>query len=379
MRVRSLLPVLALTLSACGLVAGFGARAEDMALSVRGAPSPLPHAALGTRTPAEARAAGVAWLKQHQAADGGWGAGNWGQQLSDAPTDVATTAYVAMALLRDAGGGAAHGTEIRRAVTYVAGAVTAQPDGARVATAAGTQPQYKLGELIDTHLAAMLLGQVRDRYQGELGTQVRVAYDLAVTKVQRAQNADVSFDANGWAPVLSSSIAAQSLYQAKLAGAEVDDEVLARADAYQAAVAGGGSGAFDTSAGAGVPLYAVASTTAANEQVARRERARGQEGDAAAIATAEASAASGYARISEDAGLVLGFGSIGGEEMLSYQMISDTLASRGGADWTRWRDQMGQYLASIQNADGSWVGHHCITSPIFVTAGAVMTLAAGPA
>jgi hypothetical protein len=72
-----------------------------------------------------------------------------------------------------------------------------------------------------------------------------------------------------------------------------------------------------------------------------------------------------------------GYGSIGGEEMLSYMMISDTLAAMGGDEWTAWEGKVGGFLVGTQNADGSWAGHHCITSPVFVTAGAVMTLAAG--
>ena len=72
-----------------------------------------------------------------------------------------------------------------------------------------------------------------------------------------------------------------------------------------------------------------------------------------------------------------GFGSVGGEEMLSYMMISDSMAEEGGDDWDAWRDRIGAHLTAIQNGDGSWSGHHCITSTTFVTAAAVMTLASG--
>jgi len=75
--------------------------------------------------------------------------------------------------------------------------------------------------------------------------------------------------------------------------------------------------------------------------------------------------------------LIRGFGSVGGEEMLSYMMISDTLAEDGGDDWNAWQERIGRHLSASQNADGSWSGHHCITSTPFVTAAAVMTLGAG--
>ena len=75
--------------------------------------------------------------------------------------------------------------------------------------------------------------------------------------------------------------------------------------------------------------------------------------------------------------LMAGFGSVGGEEMLGYMMIGDSLAEEGGERWTTWEQKVGGYLVGIQNADGSWVGHHCITSRTFTTAAAVMALGSG--
>jgi hypothetical protein len=37
---------------------------------------------------------------------------------------------------------------------------------------------------------------------------------------------------------------------------------------------------------------------------------------------------------------------------------------------------MSNRLERVQNADGSWSGHHCITSPVFSTAAVLMTLTA---
>jgi hypothetical protein len=37
---------------------------------------------------------------------------------------------------------------------------------------------------------------------------------------------------------------------------------------------------------------------------------------------------------------------------------------------------MGERLQKIQNTDGSWSGHHCITSPVFCTSAVLLTLAA---
>jgi len=37
---------------------------------------------------------------------------------------------------------------------------------------------------------------------------------------------------------------------------------------------------------------------------------------------------------------------------------------------------MNERLAKVQNQDGSWSGHHCITSPSFCTASAISCLTA---
>ncbi|HMP05889.1 MAG TPA: hypothetical protein PJ982_06025 [Lacipirellulaceae bacterium] len=77
-----------------------------------------------------------------------------------------------------------------------------------------------------------------------------------------------------------------------------------------------------------------------------------------------------------DEQLLAGFGNNGGEEFLSYLMTSETLLIAGAEKFHEWQDKMQGRLAKIQNADGSWSGHHCITSPVFCTAAVVQCLAA---
>ena len=133
-----------------------------------------------------------------------------------------------------------------------------------------------------------------------------------------------------------------------------------------------GDGSFDTSTGAGVELYSVASTLRTNSMAKKR---KGSANQAAAERATDAS----VSRVAADAsGLMQGFGSVGGEEMLGYMMISDTLAEEDDHKaFTAWDGKVGEYLVGIQNANGSWVGHHCITSTTFTTAAAVMTLGSG--
>ena len=43
-------------------------------------------------------------------------------------------------------------------------------------------------------------------------------------------------------------------------------------------------------------------------------------------------------------------------------------------NYRAWYPKMVTALKRCQNADGSWVGHHCITDRVFCTATAVMSL-----
>ena len=71
-----------------------------------------------------------------------------------------------------------------------------------------------------------------------------------------------------------------------------------------------------------------------------------------------------------------GFGSMGGEEFFSYLNISDSLHRAGGAEWKNWNDRITAQLARLQNEDGTWAGHHCITGRVAVTSAAILTLEA---
>ena len=71
-----------------------------------------------------------------------------------------------------------------------------------------------------------------------------------------------------------------------------------------------------------------------------------------------------------------GFGNNGGEEFLSYLLISESLVILGDEQWAKWNDKMHGHLQKIQNKVGNWTGHHCITSHVFCTAAVVQCLTA---
>ena len=66
----------------------------------------------------------------------------------------------------------------------------------------------------------------------------------------------------------------------------------------------------------------------------------------------------------------------GGEEFLSYMNIGEALVVKGGKEWQAWDKSMTDNLTRIQDKDGSWSGHHCITGKTFCTATALLVLMA---
>ena len=55
-------------------------------------------------------------------------------------------------------------------------------------------------------------------------------------------------------------------------------------------------------------------------------------------------------------------------------MTSESLVITGGEAWEKWDEKMHRRLNKIQNPNGSWSGHHCITSPVFCTAAVIQCL-----
>ena len=69
-----------------------------------------------------------------------------------------------------------------------------------------------------------------------------------------------------------------------------------------------------------------------------------------------------------------GFGSVGGEEFFSYLNLSDGLRRAGGPEWTKWHAELTDRILKMQNEDGTWAGHHCITGRVAVTSAAILNL-----
>ncbi len=57
-------------------------------------------------------------------------------------------------------------------------------------------------------------------------------------------------------------------------------------------------------------------------------------------------------------------------------MTAESMVITSDNNWKSWQQKMGRRFEKIQDGNGSWSGHHCITSPVFCTAAVIMTLTA---
>jgi hypothetical protein len=307
---------------------------------------------------------GAAWLASVQGRDGGWGQDGGettyirqGEHLESNGNDVANTAAAALALLR---AGKQYQPNVERAIDFILRKVDASPaDGLAITDLNGTQIQRKLGPYIDTFLTSRLLSEVDGTLSPTVNARVRKGLEKCVAKIERNQKSDGSWNlAGGWAPVLGTSLASRSLYDAKQKGVKVEDRVMSRAEAYTVGAIAAPAGRPEN---AGVGLYQSAQ---ALEQLSRTEGDRVK--NAPQIAAIKG-------QLSNDR-FVEGFGSIGGEEFFSYLNVSDGLRRAGGEEWTRWNKQITAKVLALQNNDGTWSGHHCITGRVAVTSAAILNL-----
>ena len=336
---------------------------------------------------------GAQWLVSTQGKDGGWGQDGGetsyvrpGERLESSGNDVANTAVAATALLH-AGSTPTHGeyqAALVRAVDFILRHVDESPaEGLEVTSLRGTQIQRKLGPCIDTFLTSKLLAEL----DGEMGNaranaHVRQALQKCVAKIEKNQLKDGSWNiAGGWAPILGTSMASHSLYVAQQKGVAVSAITMAKVQDYTAkgapadtggGVAGGMIGGIAGAsphaaaprafaASAGVPLYQDAQ---ALEQLSRTEKDRKENAPRIKAMTSRLA----------NPQHVMGFGSFGGEEFFSYLNISDSLHRTGGEEWEKWNGEIKAKLLKLQNEDGTWAGHHCITGRVAVTSAAILVM-----
>jgi len=350
---------------------------------------------------------GVAYLITAQQKNGGWGAGSHSfQQIRDAhavKTDPATTAMVGMAILRN-GNTLRKGElalQLRRATDYLLKAVEETPaNQVRITDQTNTQIQVKLGSNIDAVLAAQYFNNLLDLDDLEEDSRKRVksALKACVARIEKSQNSDGSLQGDGWAGVLQSSLANQALEAAEVNDIAVDKTALLKAKDFQTQNFNAESGSVKTDRGAGIVLYAVSGSVRASAKDANKAKKMIQEAkergeiteetevspailEQLGLSKDEASRLNTSYNVYESAKnkaqeseVLSGFGNNGGEEFISFLQTGESMVIAGGNDWEKWYADTAGRILRIQNEDGSWSGHHCITSPVFCTATCLLIL-----
>jgi hypothetical protein len=321
----------------------------------------------------------------------------------DALRDKSNVADTSMALLALARAGhgpgrGEHHAAAERGLGFVLRQIeSSDANSLSVTSVQGTRVQAKIGTYVDTFASLLVLSELKGTLpDAESNARLERALGRVLTKIEKNQAEDGTWSNQGWAPTLTQSLASKGLNRAAQKGAAVSERTLERAekkaqDDFRAGPAAAAEG------GAGVALYSEASSLGAMQDalVTRKgKEARWRTQAAAPTPSAERDVAKrklAQTQIAEntaddaergligrlsDPDFIRGFGSNGGEEFLSYMLVSEGLLRKGGEQWKRWNTAITRLIHDVQNQDGSWTGHHCITGRTFCTATALLVLMA---
>ena len=281
---------------------------------------------------------GNEWLKKTFNQDKGCGVD------IGAPSDLSCTAIVGLALQSDGSspiGGPQHHL-VRKCVTHIGDAVRDN----RFRVNLSSQVKADLCGFADHHFAAMFFSQV-------LGEDKRIEpvkglLRILVKQIGRGQSKQGHWG-QGRYPRLAAVTGWVSLRGAHFAGLSINASADLTARYLIQQMKGNYRNLFVNASGIRV-LYAMGME---NTNVAKR---------------------------AFDQAIQMGtkqfrsFSRFGGEQYLAFHYINEAMLARGGNYWKQWFPVVRDKLIEVQNSDGSWTGHSCITSRTFCTACALLVL-----
>jgi hypothetical protein len=297
-------------------------------------------------------ARGDEWLLKTLHRDGGSGV-DIGQ-----PTDIGCTAMVGLALLAQ-GNTPVEGPrsrEIQRIVSFLIRTTENMPAD-DITSQMGTQLQNKIGRHAHSFFAATFLAEVIG--EGWDTEPVRAALKRVVAAIVSSQAASGNWGDQSWAPMLGTVMGWVALRAAHYAGIKVggSPDLTAKHLVQQMQVnlaqhQGSWMHTLYKNATGIRVLYALGME---EEAIAKKAL-----GDVKQLVGKDNTA----------------FSQAGGEEYLAFHLITETMLQTGGNDWAAWFPTVRDKIVGVQNSDGSWTGHHCITSRTFCTAAAILVLTA---
>lgn len=286
--------------------------------------------------------------------------------------------------------------QLSNALEYLLQQVESNENYNYITQVRGTQIQRKLGENIDAALTLQFLNQVAEKNPSK---RVENAIQICVNKIEKSYDQNGKVNGAGWAGVLQSSFASSGLEQAKKnKNITVNEAKITAARNYQKGNYNAESNTAKTEDGAGIMLYAISSSVRGSaseakeaEELLAEAKANGKIGKTAElnrenlekIGVSKEKAASydvatkvyKAAKVQAmDNTVMSGYGNNGGEEFMSFLQTGESMLVKKDNDWKNWYDNVSGKLIKIQNNNGSWNGHHCITSPVFCTATCLLIL-----
>lgn len=294
---------------------------------------------------------GTQWMLKTMHRDGGCGV-DIGQ-----PPDIGCTSMVGLALLSQGNTPVEgpHSARVRSVRSYLLRQIETMPSD-DITPHVQTQLQNKIGRHAHSFFAALFLAQVLG--EGSDPEIVRPALKKLVATIVKGQTAEGNWRGQSWAPTLGTVMGWVSLRAADFAGIKVGSspEKVAqhlKRQMEQNLNNRGGSWMhtlYKNATGIRV-LYEMGEDDAPISQRAFS--------DVLTLVSKDNTA----------------FSQAGGEEYLAFHLITETMLQKGGKSWKTWFSTVRDKIVSVQNGDGSWTGHHCITSRTFCTAAACLVLA----
>ncbi len=327
------------------------------------------------------------------------------QQVRQKPSEIPSVADTCMATLALIRSGSTpskgeYAEPIARAIRYLCCQIEeADEDTMYITKTRGTRVQSKLGPFIDTFMAAMVLPEIAGKMPSEKdNARAQKALLKVMGKMKKNQRQDGTWSDQGWAATLAQGVAAKGMNRAAQSSfslAEAVDSMREKSETNAQRSFDSSSGKFSSKGSAGVQLYSAgANLSALSDNYNTNEQQRAEvEKKAKSAATPQASQAArqkldkfravkrdlkaaqaAVVKRLDDKAFIAGFGNNGGEEFLSYMNIGEGLVVKGGDAWKTWDKSITENLNRIQNNDGSWSGHHCITGRTFCTSASLLVL-----
>ena len=274
------------------------------------------------------------------------------------PPDLGCTAMVGLALLSQGNcpTGGEHQQELMRVLDAVLNTLDRFPNH-QIPAREQTLVQRKIGANADIFLAALFLSQVR----GEAAAaedEVAAALKKCVWVICQTQGKEGTWGNESWAPVLGTVLGWESLRVSSSTGLEVNASAKTAGDALLKQL----REKSDKDEGSWMhSLYKDASSIRVLYSLNYRNDPVFQECVNRIIKIAR-----------EDP---RPFEQAGGEEYLAFYFVTECLLNeRRDELWQSWYPTVEKRIVKMQNGDGSWTGHHCITARTFCTAAALLTL-----